>query len=48
MGTEDYIFGDLNTGLTLRTMNLPYSGDCTLFENYIIASFGYQLTIANF
>ena len=48
VGTEDYIVGDLNTGLTLRTMNLRYSGDCTLFENYIIASFGYQLTIAKF
>lgn len=48
VGSEDYIFGDMNTGLTLRSMNLRYEGTCTLFDNYIITSTGYQLTIAEF
>jgi hypothetical protein len=48
VGTENYIIGDLSTGTTLRSLALGFEGNLNLFDNYIIASFGYQLTIQEF
>ncbi len=48
VGTENYIVGDLSTGITVRSLAMGYEGSLNLFDNYVIASFGYQLTIPEF
>jgi hypothetical protein len=39
---------DLDTGEVIRTVDMGYAGFCMLYRNYVIASYGYQLTIPEF
>ena len=45
---EKQLIIDLETGNIIRTMTLGCPGFCRLYENYIISSYGLQLTIPKF